>query len=861
MTSDLRRRHARAHFKLALPALLALLSMLMLMVMGGGGPATTVFGARPEPQSPPSGQTGGAGAQQSDVLVLRVYFRNNVERDRLATELSAEEVATTDGYLTVLGTTQLLVRLQARGLRVEVDRQATNELRQVKWGNDPANPDTFYGGYYTVEEMQQFLDQMVTNYPDLAEKIDIGDSWCKTHPGQCTVPNSWNGYDLWVLHITNRNIPGPKPVFWYDAGIHSREIATPELAMNFIRWLLDGYNSNADARWLVDWHDIWVMPMLNPDGHHMVEAGGNNPYLQRKNGDRTYCTGWPPPGIGIDLNRNFTFLWACCGGSSGSPCSETYRGPSAGSEEETQAVMNKVRELIPDQRGPNINDPAPITTTGVYQNMHSNASLNLYPWGMSGYSNAPNHADLNNIGQHMSTTNADPPGNTYQSCRPPNCLYGVDGDAIDWAYGELGAAAFTTEVGGSNFFPSYSYTQNTLWPQNRGALIYQAKIARTPYLLARGPDTRMVVTDPMTTTQGTVVHLTGNINYNWSGNTYLQNVAAAEYYLDTPPWAGGTPVAMSAVDGNFDSPTENVEAYIDTSSVPVGTHLVMVRGRGVNSYEGYQSWGPISATWLVILPSGGATPTPTPTRTNTPLPTNTPTSTNTPVPPSPTNTAQPSATTPAGSATPTNTVIATSTAEATSTATVPAGSPTPTVCTISFSDVPTTHPFYPYIRCLACRGILGGYSDGTFRPDNSVTRGQLSKIVANAAGFSEPVSGQTFSDVPPSHPFYVYIERMAGRGIIGGYSDGTFRPDNNATRGQISKIVANAAGIQDPIPQSRQTFSDVPPTHPFWVYIERLAGRGILGGYSDGTFRPDNNATRGQTAKIVSNAFFPECSP
>ncbi len=189
----------------------------------------------------------------------------------------------------------------------------------------------------------------------------------------------------------------------------------------------------------------------------------------------------------------------------------------------------------------------------------------------------------------------------------------------------------------------------------------------------------------------------------------------------------------------------------------------------------------------------------------------------------------------------------------------PTPSPTPTACTISFSDVPTTHPFYPYIRCLACRGIVGGYSDGTFRPDNFVTRGQLSKIVANAAGFSEPVSGQTFSDVPPSHPFYVYIERMAGRGIIGGYSDSTFRPDNNATRGQISKIVANSASIQDPIPSNRQTFVDVPPTHPFWVYIERLAGRGILGGYSDGTFRPDNNATRGQTAKIVSNAFFPQC--
>jgi endo-1,4-beta-xylanase len=175
--------------------------------------------------------------------------------------------------------------------------------------------------------------------------------------------------------------------------------------------------------------------------------------------------------------------------------------------------------------------------------------------------------------------------------------------------------------------------------------------------------------------------------------------------------------------------------------------------------------------------------------------------------------------------------------------------------------VPADHPFYPYIRCLKCRRILGGYSDGTFRPDNYITRGQLSKIVANAASIQDPVppDRQSFSDVPPTHPFWVYIERLSARGIIGGYADGTFRPDSQATRGQIARLVAQAAGIQDPIPPDTQSFSDVPPTHPFWVYIERLSARGIIGGYADGTFRPDNNATRGQTAKIETNAFFPDC--
>jgi N-acetylmuramoyl-L-alanine amidase len=135
--------------------------------------------------------------------------------------------------------------------------------------------------------------------------------------------------------------------------------------------------------------------------------------------------------------------------------------------------------------------------------------------------------------------------------------------------------------------------------------------------------------------------------------------------------------------------------------------------------------------------------------------------------------------------------------------------------------------------------------------------GQLAKIVSNAAGWNEPVAGQTFSDVAPGSTFYEYVERAAAHGAIGGYSDGTFRPNNNATRVQISKVVSNAMGWNEPV--SAQTFSDVPPDSTFYEYIERMATRGVISGYSDGTFRPNNNATRGQTAKIVSNAFFPGC--
>ncbi|PYK21385.1 MAG: hypothetical protein DME56_04935, partial [Verrucomicrobia bacterium] len=113
-------------------------------------------------------------AEKYATLVMRVYFRDRAERDRLAQELNAEEVPTTGGYLTVIRDRDLYYKLTARGLRVEIDENSSRNL------SDPQIlRDTFYGGYKSVEEIYAFLDDKVAQFPDLVEKIDIGDSWCK----------------------------------------------------------------------------------------------------------------------------------------------------------------------------------------------------------------------------------------------------------------------------------------------------------------------------------------------------------------------------------------------------------------------------------------------------------------------------------------------------------------------------------------------------------------------------------------------------------------------------------------------------------------------------------------------------------
>jgi hypothetical protein len=209
---------------------------------------------------------------------------------------------------------------------------------------------------------------------------------------------------------------------------------------------------------------------------------------------------------------------------------------------------------------------------------------------------------------------------------------------------------------------------------------------------------------------------------------------------------------------------------------------------------------------------------------------------------------------------------------------------TPTPCAIQFSDVLPDSTFYDYIMDLACRSIISGYPDGTFRPGNYVTRGQLSKIVSNAAGFNDAVASYTYTDVPEGSTFWLWIERLTIHQSINGYPCGDptepcdnqdrpyFRPAANATRGQIAKIsVVTAIETQgwtlvDP---PDNTFEDVQTGSTFYQYIETAYAHNVLNGYPCGNppagpcvppankpyFLPNNNATRGQTAKIIDIAF------
>ena len=175
----------------------------------------------------------------------------------------------------------------------------------------------------------------------------------------------------------------------------------------------------------------------------------------------------------------------------------------------------------------------------------------------------------------------------------------------------------------------------------------------------------------------------------------------------------------------------------------------------------------------------------------------------------------------------------------------------PAACTIGFTDVLTSDYFYEGVFNLYCSGAISGYPDNTFRPGNNTTRGQLAKIEVLAKGWDllDPAV-PSFSDVARDNAFYQYVETAHAHDILGGYTDGTFRPNNEVTRSQLAKIVVAAEGWPLVTP-GNPTFNDVAPDSAFYSFVETAVAHGILSGYPDGSFRPGNVATRGQISKII----------
>jgi carboxypeptidase T len=504
-------------------------------------------------------------------LIVRLYYGDRSRLDQLVSQYDIFEFADhTAGYVDARLTPSGYAELTGAGYRVEIYPEQTALANQPAAMAIPNFPC-----YRTVEETYATLMQITNNYPNLASLADIGDSWEKVTPGGPA------GYDLLVLVLSNKSRPGPKPRFLLVAEYHARELVTAETATRFAEELVAGYGVDADITWILDYFEVHIVPMVNPDGRKRAEAGN----MWRKNTDNNDgCAS----SYGTDLNRNCSFKWGLSG-SSGDPCAETYRGPSTFSEPEGQAVRDYCRALFPDQRGTNDTDAAAITATGLIVSLHSYGELVLHSWGWTTTA-VPNLAGLQMLGGKFSYFN-------HYTVQPTIDLYAVSGELNDWAYGELGVATYTIEMG-TSFFQSCSTFQNGLYPSNRPALYYAAKACRLPYLTPAGPDVLTVTA----TGSGSSINLSGSVvSGRIFGFTPLPapaNITAARYTVDNPSWINGaTNYPMTALDTNFNSPNETVIATINTAGWTPGRHTIFVEGR-----TGTNTWGLPTAVFVNVIP-------------------------------------------------------------------------------------------------------------------------------------------------------------------------------------------------------------------------------------------------------------------
>ena len=330
-----------------------------------------------------------------------------------------------DQFLEIVVTDEQLAAMQRLGARVEIlqprleefyaERAAADEyvapMSGIAWGTGSM------GGYFTWDELMGLVDQLQAAHPSICTpRFSIG--------------QSVEGRDLWAVKVSdNPDVDEDEPEHRVDSMHHAREPVSAHMSVFFLEWLLENYGVDPLATHLVNEREIWILPVVNPDGYEYNEqiapnGGGLWRKNRRHNGGNSY---------GVDLNRNYTFQWGYDNnGSSGNQDSETYRGPSPASEPETQAM-----EAFLASR-----------SFRTANSAHTYSNLWLFPWGYV-CADPPQKSEFETIGEWFTAESGYTSGTICQ------VLYAANGNTVDHEFGTHGTWSGTIEIGSSadGFWP------------------------------------------------------------------------------------------------------------------------------------------------------------------------------------------------------------------------------------------------------------------------------------------------------------------------------------------------------------------------------------------------------------------------
>jgi len=280
------------------------------------------------------------------------------------------------------------------------------------------------GLYHTYSELESELRSLTKDHSSIAELSSIG----RSHEGR----------ELWALKISDQvELDETEPVVVFLGAHHAREWISVDVPLLIAKYLIEKYGVDSTITHLIDQAVIWVIPMVNPDGHQysvlMDRLWRKN---RRNNGDGSF---------GVDLNRNYGYQWGGPG-SSGDTFSEIYRGPSPFSEPETQAVRTFLEHQSPQ----------------ALISYHSYSQLVLYPWGYTSQP-APDKALLDSLAVSLAYQIQSVHGKKYTPGQS-STLYLASGDTTDWLYALFGVPAFTIELRPGSYNPGFELPESEIQP-------------------------------------------------------------------------------------------------------------------------------------------------------------------------------------------------------------------------------------------------------------------------------------------------------------------------------------------------------------------------------------------------------------
>ncbi len=331
-----------------------------------------------------------------------------------------------DGYIEVITTPAGVAKLAELGMP-GFQKFIADDLRE-----------TVDSRYLNPEKVEKSLRELNSKYPQFTRLEQIG--------------TSVQGQPIWALLISSTpNYRSQqhfsKPSILFDGLHHAREIMTPEVVLDVgVSTLATLSRGTQRAKDLFSRWNIWIVPMLNVDGSSIVWSKDN---YWRKN-----ARSEGPRVFGVDINRNYSFTWNKCRGSSSSTGAQDYRGPTPNSEPETQALIAL----------------AQIVRPVAYLSYHSFSEMVLYPYGCRGVFTGENELISRIANEVAQKLPSDSGRGNYTAGTPWQLLYSTDGDSMSYMHGEFGAVSFTFEINKA-FQPDYGIRNATV-EKHRSAWVY-----------------------------------------------------------------------------------------------------------------------------------------------------------------------------------------------------------------------------------------------------------------------------------------------------------------------------------------------------------------------------------------------------